>query len=91
MKHTNYAPDQILVERIRGRDKWHSVKDKSNPDSFKFLENWRQSLKQAYALISAGSDNPRILKFDTTKQSADEIIEEIIVASGMDIDKIAVS
>jgi hypothetical protein len=71
------APDSVLSDRIRHREKPHVMKEKPEESLIRFSTRWRQALKtttvrllQAQALY--------IIHFDTSELSPDEIASRIL-------------
>jgi deoxyadenosine/deoxycytidine kinase len=69
------ATDEILFGRIQSRDRWHEVKEKENEVAFDYLQRYKDSCKK---IISKVTDDQKILEFDTTINSADQIKEDIL-------------
>lgn len=72
------APNDILLKRIRDRDRKHDVKDAYDEDAYEFLNRYRTSFEQT---ISESRDDRqlKIIRFDTSKLSVDQIVEELLV------------
>lgn len=77
------ASETILLERIRARNKWHRVKEKSEPEVFKFLSRYRAAYEQVISELTADGGGPKVLRFDTSQQSLDEIVNRILAEFGM--------
>lgn len=73
------APDEILLERIRVRDRWHLIKDKSEQEAYEFLTRYRTSLEQ---IIAESVTNHRVtlLRFDTSEESVEQMADKILAA-----------
>ena len=76
------APDEILLERIRGRTVWHSVKDKSAADAYEFLHRYRDAYREILASLAARG-GPSACRFDTTEAAAGEIADAVL--AGIDV------
>ena len=68
------APDTHLMNRIRNRDKGHVVKNESDETTFEFLARYRKAYEQTISNLSANHSDLKILRFDTSKTSAEEIV-----------------
>jgi shikimate kinase len=73
------APDQVLVERIRGRDQKHLVKTASTEEASAFLQRCRRSFEEFLAPLDA-RPSPEILRFDTERQPTHELAAKILDA-----------
>lgn len=58
-----------LLERIRGRDDWHIMKDKSKPEVFEFLTRYRVAYEQVISRLVANDNKLRVVYFDTGMDS----------------------
>ena len=67
------APDADLLKRIRSRDKEHVVKNESVDTTFEFLAGFRKAYEQIISNLSANHKNLKILRFDTSQKSPQEI------------------
>lgn len=68
------APDADLAERIRSRDKGHPVKDQSMETTFEFLICYRTAYERAISRLLANHPELKVLRFDTSRTSLQEII-----------------
>jgi thymidylate kinase len=73
------APDAILLERIHARNRWHTVKGKSEQEAYEFLVRYRTSYEQIIAKLAANR-GPMLLRFDTNQQSVHQIMDEVLAA-----------
>lgn len=76
------AADASLVERIRARDRWHGVKEKSDNDAFEYFERCRSSFRHVLLSVS-NNGHPRVLELDTTHTGVDEIVERLLLEYGV--------
>ena len=74
--------DTILLERIRTRGKWHSVKGQSEAEVFEFLAHWRAAYEQVLSALTADGRGPKVFHFDSARQSLDEIVNRVRVLLG---------
>ncbi|UCF27883.1 MAG: hypothetical protein JSW42_14865 [Chloroflexota bacterium] len=72
------APNDVLLDRIRDRDRKHSIKDADKPEAYEFLDRYRMSFDQTIAESTDGRQLP-IIRFDTNKLSVDQIVEKLLV------------
>ena len=73
------APDQVLLKRIRARDSWHAVKGKSDQEACEILRRYRVAFKRTLA-ESLVARPITVLRFDTSRQSTEEIADEALAA-----------
>jgi broad-specificity NMP kinase len=66
------APDAVLVDRIRAREQRHRRKAQGRSETERFLEHYRSTYQEILQGLEGG---PRLLRVDTSRQSADEIAE----------------
>jgi adenylate kinase family enzyme len=78
------ATDQILMERIRSRDKWHLVKDRSDAEMVKFLGDYRESFNKVLSLLVANRAELKVIRFDTEQESLDSVVDKLLVVFGLD-------
>lgn len=68
----------ILVQRIRTREIWHKVKDRSDVDAYRYLESYRLGFENVISRLKAYSSTLRILRVDTGRNSLEETMENVI-------------
>lgn len=68
----------ILVERIRTREIWHKVKDRSDVDAYKYLETYRQGFENVISRLKPYSNTLKILHLDTGRNSLEETMKNVI-------------
>ncbi len=73
------APDEVLLERIRNRDKRHLVKDKSDQEAIDFLAQCRTVYKQIIGKLAVDG-GPKVLCYDTSQCPLTRIVEDILTA-----------
>ena len=74
--------DTLLLKRIRNRDKWHLMQKKAKPEVFEFLAKWRSAYDEVISMLMTNLSSPRILRFDTARDSLDEISNRLFVELG---------
>ncbi|MBI5944530.1 MAG: AAA family ATPase [Chloroflexi bacterium] len=72
------AGDTDLLKRIRSRDKGHVVKNESADTTFEFLAEYRKAYEQVISSLMAGQPELKILRFDTSKTSTEEIANQLL-------------
>ena len=74
------APEETLIGRVIDREKdhplFHRLKDASSHDALRTMEIRRSVFQEI--LNGVGRGSARVLSFDTSQQSAEAIVEEII-------------
>jgi shikimate kinase len=85
------APDSILMERIKTRNKDHLVKGKPEPEITKYLTRYRMVYSQVISTLTANFGGPVLHRFDTSRESLEEIVNNILIIFGLNdsIDGIA--
>jgi shikimate kinase len=76
------APNTVLFERIRSREKWHLVKSKNELEVIKFLDQYRRSYANVLSLLEANVQALNILRFDTNQDSVNSIVKKLLVEFG---------
>lgn len=76
------APDTVLMERINARNKPHAVKGKPQQEVYRFLARERTSMEAVISRLTVDG-GPRVLRFDTSQESPDQIVGQVLVAFGL--------
>jgi thymidylate kinase len=71
------APDSVLLERIRARNRWHAIKEKCEQEAYEFLTNYRRTLEQIIAR-SVTDRQITLLRFDTNQESVEQIADKVL-------------
>lgn len=71
------APNAILLERIRARDSWHTIKEKPDREAYEYLSHYRTFLEQSVAEAVADG-RVTLLHFDTDQESVEQIAGKIL-------------
>jgi len=79
------AADATLVERIRARDVWHGVQERSAKDAVEYLGRYRESYGQVISLLTANKHDLKVLTFDTGRESLDKVVDKLLVEFGLNI------
>jgi shikimate kinase len=74
------APDAVLVERINSRDKWHRLKGGPEGRALEVLTESRAAYETVLRELEMRRHGPAILRFDTSRRSADAIAHEVLAA-----------
>lgn len=77
------ASNEVLAGRIRGRHKAHIVKDKTAETTFAFLDRFRSGYARTLSLLTAHRSDIRVLSFDTSQESPEQITDELLAAFGL--------
>ena len=72
------APDNVLAHRINRREKNHMIKGASPSQARDFMERSRVLLNQAVAMVRADRRTPAVFRFDTGRQSLNEIVDYLL-------------
>lgn len=76
------APDAMLLERIRARNKWHAINEKPKVEAAEFLARYRASYSRIICGLRA-DDGPRVVRFDTAQESLGQIMDKVL--AGIDL------
>jgi deoxyadenosine/deoxycytidine kinase len=76
------ATDADLLKRIRNREKGHIVKNESIENAFAFLACYRTAYERIISDLSAQRPDLRILRFDTSRSSTEEIVRQLLFEFG---------
>ena len=68
----------IIVERIRSREIWHSVKDRSDDDAYQYLEFYRRAYESVISRLMTCSTTLKVLRLDTGQNSLKETVEKVV-------------
>ena len=77
------AADIDLAKRIRSREKEHVIKNGSIETTFEFLVCYRNAYKRTISSLSANHPGLRILRFDTSQKSPEEIADRLLLEFGL--------
>ena len=75
------APDQVLHDRIRGREQQHEAKGKPATDAVELLGTHREAYRTVFAPI-ARLGRPPVLRVDSSRLSPEEIADAVGEAVG---------
>ena len=73
------APNDVLIERVRHRDRKHTIKGKRSEEAIEFLSRYRMSFERTIAEGLSG-DHPALLQFDTNQDSISTIADTVLAA-----------
>ena len=77
------ASDAVLLARIRTRDKWHAVKDRSESEALEFLSRYRAAYGQVMAALTANGGGPKVLRVDTARESLEGVVDRVLTELGL--------
>jgi hypothetical protein len=72
------APDRVLIERINARSKVHRMKRQPDAAALEFIADGRAAYESAIRRFQANRAAPAMMRFDTSRRAADEIVDEIL-------------
>jgi thymidylate kinase len=70
------APDDVLVQRVRGRGVGHALESKTPVEARTFLRRYRAAFDRVIDRF-APATRPRILQIDTSRASVEEVAERV--------------
>jgi shikimate kinase len=71
------ATTDVLLMRVRGRDSWHPIKEKSEAEASAYLRAHRVALERI--IDEAAATRPLdVLRFDTAREPAEEIAHQVL-------------
>ncbi len=78
------ASDSVLAKRIREREKWHRVKDKSDAEIEEHLSRYRRSFDHVLKELGKRTTRPlQVYRFSTEQLSMDQIAASILTHAGV--------
>ena len=80
------APDEILMQRIQSRDRWHRAKEQPEQEIYRFLARYRASYEQVFSMLMAHG-GPQVIRFDTYQESLDQTAEKVLAVFDLEADK----
>jgi deoxyadenosine/deoxycytidine kinase len=72
------APYEVLTQRIDARHRWHRMKGKSHYEMYEFLARYCAAYEKVLANLTA--NGAALLRFDTHRESPDQIAEKVLPA-----------
>ena len=73
------APEEILIERIRSRDKWHPVKESPAQEMRDYLLRYQSAYEHVISQLSAIREL-KVLRFNTGCQTPEDITSQVLNA-----------
>ena len=73
------APDEILIERVHARGRWHSIMGMSGEEANEFLAGYRRSYKKIIPELVA-NHGTRFMRLDTHQQSLGQMRDKVLAA-----------
>ena len=77
------APNACLLERIRSREKDHVVKSEDSDTVSEFLDHYRTAYERTMSRLAGGSTGVQILRFDTSKETPEQISKHLLSTFGL--------
>jgi deoxyadenosine/deoxycytidine kinase len=68
----------VLVERIRSREIWHSIKDRNDDDAYQYLELYRRAYESVISRLMTCSTTLKVFRLDTGQNSLKETLEKVV-------------
>lgn len=76
------APNEILLKRVRDRDRKHTIKEIYEQEAYEFLNSYRMSFEQILS-ESMTDHQVTIHRFDTNQSSVAEIVDDVLVTCNL--------
>lgn len=73
------APDEILINRVHARGRWHEVMDMSGQEANEFLARYRQSYDRIIPALTANYDL-KLIRLDTQQESLGQMRDKVLAA-----------
>lgn len=73
------SPNEILIERIRRRSKWHLMKNRNDADLAFFLEDYRNCFNRILSSLHLYNKNIRVIRFNTSRESMEGMVDRLLV------------
>jgi len=77
------APDRLLLERIRARQKWHMVKGLPDAEALNRVIRYRAAYKQVMIRLTSNSTGPKVVRFDTAQACVDGTLDRFLQVLGL--------
>ncbi len=79
------APDEVLLQRVRERPRWHRFKDTTDAEAYEFMKSYRESCEQVIGQLTAAG-GPLVMRFDTTEMPTTTVADTVLsVLHGTDL------
>jgi thymidylate kinase len=72
------SPNEILIERIRRRSKWHLMKNRNDADLAFFLEDYRNCFNRILSSLHLYNKNIRVIRFNTSRESMEGMVDRLL-------------
>ena len=73
------APDEILIERVHARGRWHRIMGMSGKEANEFLARYRQSYERIIPAFTANC-GARLIRLDTHRESLGQMRDKVLAA-----------
>jgi shikimate kinase len=71
------APDQVLAQRIRAREKPHRMKESTDQEIYEFLARYRSSYERVVSALRT-YHGPKVIRVSTDQESPDQIADKVL-------------
>jgi thymidylate kinase len=72
------APDTLLLERVRHREKYHGFKRDTDQQAIRFLDRCRQTQAETLSSLNANSTGLTVVCFDTSQSSLPDVAQSTL-------------
>ncbi len=77
------APDDVLVRRIRARQRWHGVKDRSDEQALAYLRPYRTAFDEVTSILTTSRQNFEVVRVNTGAESQEQTVDRVLSALGL--------
>jgi thymidylate kinase len=77
------APDEVLAQRIRAREKWHGVKERFDAEGIEYLQQYRVAFEEVISVMSASRDGFKVVRLNTGVQSQEQSAKRVLASLGL--------
>ncbi len=71
------APEELLFQRVLGRDEWHEAKDQTQEEACEYFAGYRRAYRQIIATMTCQA-GPRVIRFRTDQISSEEMADRVL-------------
>jgi shikimate kinase len=72
------APDEILVRRIRARQRWHGVKERSDSEAIEYLCRYRVAFEKVVSMLAESREDIRVVRINTGAESPQQTVRRVL-------------
>ncbi len=77
------APDEVLVRRIRARQRWHGVKERSDREAIEYLGRYRAAFEEVVSRLAASRKDFRVVRMNTGAESPQQTARRVLSILGI--------